>query len=441
MADGDEIPDRVVASALEFAVGIAAAGTKLRPPLPFPPELKPFLKFTKLPVKALRDVRRAVESDPGFLGKLATVAVPELVDDAGMLWLTRPDGWLAGLVELSKTHEAAALDAAAEMRRAERRREAAEQATRRALAEVASLRHELDRATRAHVDAVAEVEQLRREREALRGQAATHQAELRRAVDRLATAQARLETQRADAAAATRRATDAERTRDSALADRASGPVEPGPDSGIQAVLTGAARVAADLAQQAHQARSLSIELGRLAGRLQSLEPGTSTQPAPSATSGRKRRTCSRKPVALPGGIYGSSSDAAEFLVRHPGMVVLVDGYNVAKLAWPRLELEDQRERCIETCEDVARRFGANIAVVFDGSTVTGANAAGRRLVRVAFSPEGVIADDVLRAEVEAIADELPVLVVTNDQAIVTDVRAMGANTLTSEQWLELGRR
>jgi hypothetical protein len=268
----------------------------------------------------------------------------------------------------------------------------------------------------------------------------THQAELRRSIDRLSTTQARLETQRAEAAAADRRAADAERLRDAALADRAGGPAEPAPDNSVQAVLTGAATVAADLALQAQQARSLSIELGRLAGRLESLEPSATTKPAPPTTS-RKRRSSSRKPVALPGGVYGSSIVATEYLVRHPGMVVLVDGYNVAKLGWPLLDLEHQRERCIETCEDVARRFGANIAVIFDGTTVAGANATARRLVRVAFSPEGVIADDVLRVEVDAIADNVPVLVVTNDQAVITDVRAMGANTLSSDQWLELGRR
>jgi hypothetical protein len=440
MADGDEIPDRVVASALEFAVGLAAAGTKLRPPLPFPVELRPFLKFTKLPVKALRDVRRAVEGDRDFMGRLAMVAVPELVDDAGMLWLTRPDGWLAGLTELASSHEATTLDGAAALRRAERRREAAEQATHRALAEVASLRHELARTTVAQAEANAEVEQLRRERESLRGEAATHQAELRRAIYRLSTAQARLEAQRAEAAAAVLRATEAERMRDVALADRAGGPADTGSDNSIQAVLTGAATVAADLAQQAQQARSLSIELGRLAGRLESLEPVAATKTARVTTS-RKRRTSSRKPVALPGGVYGSSSVATEYLVRHPGMVVLVDGYNVAKLGWPLLDLEHQRERCIETGEDVARRFGANIAVIFDGATVAGANASVRRLVRVAFSPEGVIADDVLRAEVDTIPDNVPVLVVTNDQAVIADVRAMGANTLSSDQWLELARR
>jgi predicted RNA-binding protein with PIN domain len=139
--------------------------------------------------------------------------------------------------------------------------------------------------------------------------------------------------------------------------------------------------------------------------------------------------------------VYGSSSAAAEHLVRVPGVVVLVDGYNVAKLAWPALDLDHQRDRCISACEDVARRSGTDVAVVFDGSNVVGATAQRRRLVRVRFSPEGVTADDVLRDEVAGLRADVPVVVVTNDQAVVADVRSHGANVLTSQQWLELAGR
>jgi predicted RNA-binding protein with PIN domain len=445
MADGDEIPDRAVAAALEFAVGIAAAGAKLRPALPFPAELRPFLKFTKLPAKALHDVRCALEGDPTFLYRLGAVATTDLVDEPGMLWLQRPEGWQQQLARLIDANPAVAgADAVADLRRAERRRAAAEQAALRSVAEVAALRAELERVTALQREATIEATHLRRERDGLRGEAAGHQAELRRSIDRLATANARLEAQRATAAAATQRATEAERMRDAVLADRASGQRAHSADDGAaaQALLTGAAKVAVDVAQQAHQARAMAIELGRLAGRLESLEPVAAVAPVARQNGARRpKRHTDRRPVAMPGGIYGSSAAAAEFLVRHTGIVVLVDGYNVAKLGWPRLELEEQRQRCIESCEDVARRYGAHIAVVFDGSTVAGASAPFRRLVRVTYSPEGVIADDVLRAEVEAIGSDTAVLVVTNDQAVVNDVRSMGANTLTSEQWLELARR
>jgi predicted RNA-binding protein with PIN domain len=120
---------------------------------------------------------------------------------------------------------------------------------------------------------------------------------------------------------------------------------------------------------------------------------------------------------------------------------VLVDGYNVAKLGWPKLTLEHQRARCVDLAEDIAKRFGTNVTVVFDGSTVPGATAPTRRLVRVRFSPEGVTADDVLREEVAGLPTDTPIVVVTNDKAVATDVRSHGANTMTSEQWLELGGR
>jgi predicted RNA-binding protein with PIN domain len=51
-----------------------------------------------------------------------------------------------------------------------------------------------------------------------------------------------------------------------------------------------------------------------------------------------------------------------------------------------------------------------------------------------------VIADDVIRDEVRRLPAARPVVVVTNDQAIVRDVRALGANTMSSDQLLSLMR-
>jgi predicted RNA-binding protein with PIN domain len=52
-----------------------------------------------------------------------------------------------------------------------------------------------------------------------------------------------------------------------------------------------------------------------------------------------------------------------------------------------------------------------------------------------------VSADDVLRAEVAAADVAKPVVVVTNDRAIITDVVAAGANTISSNDFLHLLRR
>ena len=104
-------------------------------------------------------------------------------------------------------------------------------------------------------------------------------------------------------------------------------------------------------------------------------------------------------PLPLPGGVARDSRKAAEYLLEAPGALVLVDGYNVAKLAWPDDDLAGQRERLLDAAETVARRFGSEITVVFDGADVVGAHAAERRDVAGRLLAGGrELADDVIRA-------------------------------------------
>jgi predicted RNA-binding protein with PIN domain len=142
----------------------------------------------------------------------------------------------------------------------------------------------------------------------------------------------------------------------------------------------------------------------------------------------------------MPGGVSASSVDGALHLLRSPDLELVVDGYNVAMLAWPALELADRRERCIDAVEDIIRRYGTRALVVFDGADVSVAVNA-RRLARVRFSPPGVIADDVIREVVAGLPNEQPVAVATNDKEVVASVRAMGANTITSETLLAAAGR
>ncbi|MEX1105452.1 MAG: NYN domain-containing protein [Ilumatobacteraceae bacterium] len=400
--DATQVPDRMLLSALDFAVGIAAAGAKHRPPMPFPAGLRPFLRLQRLPPTAMASVRKAVEGDPLFRQRLGAVVVADLVDEAGILWLQRPDGWVERLSALAP--QPGELDTAAQLRRAEKRRVAAEQAAHRALAEVVTLRADHDRRADSAAAADTAVVGLRRELDAARTEGPERQRQLRRTTDQLAWEMAALAELEAKLAAADARAVEAEHIRDRVLGERAGGPSHA-------------------LAE---------IEPSRLSQRAAAAVP---ERPA------RRWRVTKRRPIALPGGVYGSSTAAAEFLVRHAGVVVVVDGYNVAKLGWPRLSLEQQREQCVTACEEISRRFGTDVVVVFDGASITGAAASQRRLVRVRFSSEGVTADDVIRDEVAVLPDTASVVVATNDLEVVGDVRAMGANVLTSEQLLTLGRR
>ena len=79
----------------------------------------------------------------------------------------------------------------------------------------------------------------------------------------------------------------------------------------------------------------------------------------------------------------------AEYLLRVPALVAIVDGYNVAKLAWPDLSLDQQRTNLLDAVDGLARRFGTEFVVVLDGADVVGAHADRRRLARVRYSPAG----------------------------------------------------
>jgi predicted RNA-binding protein with PIN domain len=119
---------------------------------------------------------------------------------------------------------------------------------------------------------------------------------------------------------------------------------------------------------------------------------------------------------------------------------VLVDGYNVAKQAWPNLDLAGQRVVLLDAIENLVRRYGSDITVVFDGADVIGATADGRRVVRVVYSPQDVTADDVIRDEVRRLPGTRHVVVVTNDREIMTDTRRLGANLMSSDQLIALMR-
>lgn len=403
------IEHRDLRSAIEFAVAIAHAGQRLKPPIAFPAELKPYLTARRIPSSALGSLRRAIEADDDFRRRLGAGAVPELIDDVGREWLQRQDGWHERIADLLAAQAAAAreADAAGALRREEKRRAAAEQATVRTRAELvglhtqlADLRVQLDDAARARDERDAAGAE---HRQAL-GEARTA---ARHAADRAKAATARL-AEAEQTLAAVRAERDAiAGQRDALLAERAE-----------RAGLDVSAHDLAGLRAAAESARRLADQLGAVVA-------------APV--------TAPRRAIALPGGTTRDSARATEILLRSGGLI-LVDGYNVSMSAWPDAPLAAQRERLLDLADDVARRFGSEIAVIFDGADVVGAHGA-RRLVRVRYSPAGVIADDVIRAEVAEVPTSRAVVVVTSDGAIRRDVAAVGGNVIASPAFLAVARR
>lgn len=401
------VDHRDLRSALEFAVLVAAEGQKRRPPLRFPKELKPFLTKQRLPNGSLGRVRRIIEADDEFRSAISAGALPELVDAVGRLWLAGESGWVERAERILETAAAedASKDLQRDLKRAEKRRVAAEQAAARVQADVlardqtiASLHVELDE-LRADVTKAGEaLTETRTELTDTRN-------ELRHARDREAAA-----VRRADAVAN--------------AADSQSPVAEPPVDPDVWRTVAATRRRLDDALDAS---RLFAEEMERL------LDATDLDTPSPAVEDREQAQT--RSPIALPGGVISTSRQAAEHLVRADA-TILVDGYNVTKLGWPERSLQEQRDVLVERCEDLTRRHGADVTVVFDGDSVVGAYAGRRRSVRVVFSPAGVTADDVIRDEAARLPIGRGVVVVTNDREIVADVRRAGANVVPSNAFI-----
>ncbi|MGH9247548.1 MAG: NYN domain-containing protein, partial [Acidimicrobiales bacterium] len=153
-------------------------------------------------------------------------------------------------------------------------------------------------------------------------------------------------------------------------------------------------------------------------------------------------RPARRRPVALPGGVLDDSLEAADHLVRVPGVLLLVDGYNVSHAFWPGQPLVEQRGRLVDALGELQARTGAAVEVVFDGAVpeapwVEG----GRHAVHVRFSPPDVEADDVLVDVIAAQPPTRPVVLATSDRLLRERARRLGANLLGARQLLAAMRR
>ena len=150
-----------------------------------------------------------------------------------------------------------------------------------------------------------------------------------------------------------------------------------------------------------------------------------------------------RVPITLPGGVFDDSVEAAVHLLRTPGAVLVVDGYNVSMTAWPELKAADQRRRLVAGLDDLAARTLTPTEVVFDGAEVDGGwvPSAGRRLVRTRFSSVGVEADDVVIDLVQQLPAATPVIVASSDKRVREGARRGGANLLHAHQLVSLLRR
>jgi predicted RNA-binding protein with PIN domain len=141
--------------------------------------------------------------------------------------------------------------------------------------------------------------------------------------------------------------------------------------------------------------------------------------------------------------VFDDSVEAAEHLVRVPGAVMLVDGYNVSMTGWPEAGASEQRRRLVAALGELAARTATPVEVVFDGAEVDAppVRGSGRQLVRVRFSSPGVEADDVVLDLAGRLPAATPVIVASSDKRVRDGARRLGANLLHAHQLIALLRR
>jgi len=156
----------------------------------------------------------------------------------------------------------------------------------------------------------------------------------------------------------------------------------------------------------------------------------------------RRRRVARRRPAPLPPGILDDGAAGAEHLVRQPGALVLVDGYNVSKTQWSGLPAAEQRRRLLDACAELHARCGTDVEVVFDGAgEAPTAGALVRADVRYRFTPAGVEADDAVLARVDEEPPGRVVVVASSDRRVADGARLRGANVVGARQFLAVLRR
>lgn len=503
--------------------------------MPPPPSLKRYIAFSRLSPRALEAIARAVERDDTFRSRVADAVEEDQVGRAGWLWLARPDGWSDELdrLEAVAAAEAAELEEQKAERSASKQLAAAQEAVRRAEAQIASQLVELEglRAQLIHErEARASAEVLAEE---LAGRVEAVTAARGEAVRNLKDTEARLVDRTTEAKAAKARVraleVEVEERRRAAVVDPADGPPPalpsdeqdraraPGGTRGVDAgrgttpgcgpdeisgspvpspdaaatgptsdrapacpdAVAGVDPVAivGEVARAAQGAAGLASALNDLAALLAGGHGATpagqgSTSAAGGGDGGVDSGDVSgvgddggrfdragaepvgvapvpqparvrREPVALPGGMFDDTVEAAEHLLRTPGATLVVDGYNVTMEGWPELGAAAQRRRLVVALSDLAARTSTLVELVFDGAEVEPLTvpAPTRPLVRVRFSDPGVEADDVVIDLVGRIPAATPVIVASSDNRVRAGSRRWGANLIHARQLVDVLRR
>ena len=406
----------------------------------------PVLHFNKLPDRALAEVRKAVDSDDSFRGRVLESLTPadlDAMEPGSRLFLERPDGWAESLELLVGEASDEADRTGLAKREAEARRnvEQLEETVGRLRSELEDARAVTERLRSNAEAAGARREQLEAENAALAAEVRERTTQREEAVRQLGEAR-NLAQRRLDEVQVLEQ-------RIEALGDPPS--TEPAGEPVAQPVSM--PDVAAPLADAAGAAEALADSLRQLATRLGGgvhrfepvhppeaepvgeREPGRDTAAAPA-------RPARRTPVRLGRGLSADSPEGLDEYLRRPETFVIIDGYNVSMAGWPSSGIALQRESLLRALGALAASAAADIHVVFDGSSDGSRPAVSTPLpVRVHFTEAGVEADDRILEFVDDAPLDDAIVVVSSDGRVRDGARQRGAVAVSSQTLLARIRR
>lgn len=389
-------PDDVAAALLR---GIGAYIREL-PPQELPAKLRRYRSFRPQALTSHRDTLLGVLDDDVTRARMGhwldNDKTPLSKDDARILRLAtaRDDGWEAELQASSKPPPRRKRSSPTDDSKLEAEREKA----RRSKEELKRAREELRSAERTSAARIADLE-----------------ATVRDLEQRLANAERESAKARAEMATAIDRAERGERKAKRALEK-------------AEAQRDGARK----------EVKELRRELARSASEAKALTPARPRAVEKKRTSSSKKRT----PLRVPKGRLGDDPATLERWLARDDVMLLIDGYNVAKAdgGYEDLQLEAQRERLVDAVFTVAKMTNTETIVVFDAQRVPGRRTRrSRRPVVVEWSKPGQIADDYIVERLEELP-QAPVVLVTNDKELQERGRALDATIATSQQLLALLR-
>ncbi|MFV0315978.1 MAG: NYN domain-containing protein [Microthrixaceae bacterium] len=449
------------------------------PNAPEPPRiLHPMLGFTHLPDRALAQVREALDGDETFRARVLERADVSAMSDASRLFLERPEGWQGPL-------EALVADSVDRAARDDLIEELGELRDRLAEAEA-----ELARQREARLALEGQLEEQRRsesvrqrdlgeargqisELEAVLGESrSAYEQSVRQLGEAKGLAERRLarireleslqgEQQGEQRQGEQRQGEQRQGEQQEGMGRNEVDVREPSPDTvrsldAAQRALEDLAGTIADLRTElgvhspsAMPERSAGPEPDPRAGETSraGLEPpdhgGTTGRGLAESVRGDYTGSARirRRPPSPGRGLVLDSAAGLTEMLGTPGLLVLVDGYNVSMKGWPNQPIGEQRRSLVAYLGELKARSGADIQVVFDGAYGGQRPAVAAPLpVRVHFTEAEVEADDRLLEYVDSVGSRRQVVVVSSDRRVRDGARGRGAGVVGSETLLALRR-